>query len=45
MTLAAGLQIAGIALLVCAALTVSVTLGLAAAGLLVLVFGLWEELS
>lgn len=45
MTLAGILQIVGAALVVVAALFVSVTLGVFIAGLFAFGFGIWEELS
>jgi hypothetical protein len=45
MTLAGILQIVGAALIVLAALFVSVTLGVLVAGLFAFGFGIWEELT
>lgn len=45
MNLAAVLQIVGVALIVAAATIVSFTFGVFVAGLFVLAFGIWEEVT
>ncbi len=45
MNRAAVLQIVGIVLGICAGFTVNITVGLLVAAVLILGFGIWEELS